>query len=514
MTIPPRIALVVITGALVPGLGTLEAQAVGVGSDEDGRILRVNPATGAPATVSQAGLLGDPLGIAVEPSGSLVVADASFAGGPGAVTRIDPATGAQALVTSGGNLVDPFGIAAEPSGALVVTDPLVGVIRVDPGTGVQSVVLPSGSFVPFAVAVEPGGDIVVAAFGQNDSVVLRIDPMTGLPTIVASLGAAAFPTGIAVEPSGDLVLTLIDLGGVSGEDIQGMVIRVDPDTGLRTILASGGGLNLPVGIAVEPTGGLVVTVGDFFGLRLGTPPGIVRVNPMNGSQTVLTSGSGLVLPFDIAVEPSGDLVVADAGALTVCEGLFATRTGTSGSDVIEGTGGPDVIIAGEGNDRVRASGDDDLVCGGSGNDRTRGGAGDDGLEGEGGRDLLNGQGGSDFLIGSTGNDRAAGGAGRDLAIGGKGRDRLRGQGGNDQLAGQRGADLLAGGPGRDTCNGGGGGDRVSQCENRPRRVLARATSASERESENRGGPWSLIRWPFDNAGSQVTPTAARPGTPR
>jgi Ca2+-binding RTX toxin-like protein len=505
---------VVVSGTLAPWLGMVDAQAVGVGSDEDGRVLRVNPGTGAPALVSQAGLLGDPLGIAVEASGDLVVADATFAGGPGAVTRIGPATGAQAVVTSGGNLVDPFGIAVEPTGGLLVTDPLVGVIRVHPGTGDQSVVLPSGSFAPFAVAVDAGGDIMVAAFGQDDSVVLRVDPVTGVPTIVASLGSESFPTGIAVEASGDLVVTLFNLGAVFEGELEGSVIRVDPDTGLRTILASGGGLNLPLGIAVEPAGGLVVTVGDFLGLALGTPPGIVRVNPVTGNQTLLTSGGGLVLPFGIAVEPGGDVMVADAGVLTLCGGLFATRTGTSGNDVIEGTGGPDVIIAGEGNDRVKGFGQTDLICAGEGNDRTRGGAGDDGLVGEGGRDLMDGQGGADFLIGSTGNDRAAGGAGRDLAAGGRGRDRLRGQGANDVLLGQRGADLLAGGPGRDFCNGGGGGDRLSTCENERRRVPPVATGALRTGRFSPVGPWSLVLALLDRAGAPLTLPGARPGTLR
>ena len=122
----------------------------------DGRIIRVDPASGAQAVVSAGGELVDPAGIAVAPDGTLFVVE-NVGVGPArdpAVVRIDPATGAQSVVTRGGNLCYPFGIAVEPNGVLVVTDfgdLIVGgqpqidcpqnfgaVYRVNPGTGAQS----------------------------------------------------------------------------------------------------------------------------------------------------------------------------------------------------------------------------------------------------------------------------------------------------------------------------------------------------------------------------------------
>ena len=51
----------------------------------------------------------------------------------------------------------------------------------------------------------------------------------------------------------------------------------------------------------------------------------------------------------------------------------ATILGTPGNDVIRGTEGPDVIVAGDGNDKVWGLGGDDVICGGLGNDRIDGG---------------------------------------------------------------------------------------------------------------------------------------------
>ena len=98
--------------------------ASGPTSGGDGRIIRVDPATGVQSLVSQGGELVDPAGIAVAPDGTLFVVE-NVGVGPArdpAVIRIDPATGAQSVLTRGGNLCYPFGIAIEPSGNLIVTD--------------------------------------------------------------------------------------------------------------------------------------------------------------------------------------------------------------------------------------------------------------------------------------------------------------------------------------------------------------------------------------------------------
>ena len=95
-----------------------------------------------------------------------------------------------------------------------------------------------------------------------------------------------------------------------------------------------------------------------------------------------------------------------------------------------------------------------LAAGTSGSDRMRGTAGPDLLFGLGGRDRIAGRGGNDLICGGTGADRLHGGAGDDVVIGGRGDDVVGGGAGDDVVRGDTGADQLVGGPGDDILRGG------------------------------------------------------------
>jgi ELWxxDGT repeat protein/VCBS repeat-containing protein len=102
-----------------------------------------------------------------------------------------------------------------------------------------------------------------------------------------------------------------------------------------------------------------------------------------------------------------DKIVGTSGADVI--------TGTGSKDEISGKGGDDVIDAGGGKDTVSAGRGDDVVSGGGGNDELNGGRGDDHLDGGDGKDDLHGGRGDDILIGGGGNDELDGGRGRDIA---------------------------------------------------------------------------------------------------
>ncbi len=87
--------------------------------------------------------------------------------------------------------------------------------------------------------------------------------------------------------------------------------------------------------------------------------------------------------------------------------------GTPWSDVINGSRGPDVILAGSGNDTVTGGADHDVIDGGSGNDSIDGGSDYDWLYGGSGDDTLIGGAGDDEIHGQTGNDELTGGSGGD-----------------------------------------------------------------------------------------------------
>jgi sugar lactone lactonase YvrE len=234
------------------------------GTDGRGALFRVDPGTGARTLVSDfgdptQGVTGSrPAGIAVEPSGDALVIDPSAGRNHrGALFRVDSMTGIRTLLSDFGDAEqgptgdDPVAIAIEPAGDILVADPSVGdgglLFRVNAETGARTVLSdladgiqgPTGTS-PAGVAVETSGTILVidssAGLAINGAL-FRVDPINGARTLLSDFGnALQGPTGgspahIAIEASGTIVVT--DTTAGSG----GLVFRVDPSTGMRTIVS-------------------------------------------------------------------------------------------------------------------------------------------------------------------------------------------------------------------------------------------------------------------------------------
>ena len=108
--------------------------------------------------------------------------------------------------------------------------------------------------------------------------------------------------------------------------------------------------------------------------------------------------------------------------------------------VIEGTEGPDVIVAADW---------DDGHFGGHGGNR---------------RHLIFGYGGNDLILGLGGADCVDGGGGNDKLFGNNGADVLLGRAGDDRVYGGHNDDYIDGGPDDDFCVGGQGDDTIVNCE--------------------------------------------------
>jgi sugar lactone lactonase YvrE len=274
--------------------------------------------------------------------GDLVVSDpAAFEGFLGGIIRVDPITGAQTTISSGGNFVQPWGIAIDDNGDIVVVD--TGrqfvddslILRVDPVTGAQTIVS-SGGFIdfPLDVAIDANGDLLVIDFGSPDQI-LRIDPITGAQTVLSSGGNLRTPISIAIDANGDLLV----LEEGSGFSIEPKILRIDPITGAQTIVFSGRGLSdgliKPQGIAIDEDGTLLIS--DEVNLATGR---IVRVDLVTGAQTEISFGGFLDSPTGIALEESGDIVVADLGFASGFGSLGITRVDPmTGVQTIVSSGG-------------------------------------------------------------------------------------------------------------------------------------------------------------------------------
>src|SRR5439155_20915990 len=93
------------------------------------------------------------------------------------------------------------------------------------------------------------------------------------------------------------------------EDSLGPIVRVDPVSGAQTLISTGGYLQRPQGIAVNGKNVYVTDVAtEDMNFGVGR---IIRIDQRNGNQTVLSEAGNLVGPVGITVAPNGDLIVGD-----------------------------------------------------------------------------------------------------------------------------------------------------------------------------------------------------------
>ena len=145
-------------------------------------------------------------------------------------------------------------------------------------------------------------------------VILRADPATGGLTEISRNGAQGdffrHPYDIAVAGDGSLLVA--DMGAFAtstDHTADGRIIRVDPVTGQQSLVTSGNLLVDPAGLTIAPDG--LIYVVENVG-TLGTPS-VISVNPATGAQTLVTQGGQLCYPFGIAAEADGSLLVTNYG---------------------------------------------------------------------------------------------------------------------------------------------------------------------------------------------------------
>jgi hypothetical protein len=261
-----------------------------------------------------------------------------------AVMSVDPVTGNRAIVSSvsppvgnGPNLCLLGPIVEDTDGSLLVGT--LGVIRVDPVTGDRTVVMNSDVgedsdwFNPNALALEADGSLIAdhSDYGYG---LLRIDPGTG-DWVVVTHDSTLLPIGAGPDlTNGELLLeadgNLIHVGGQS-------VVRVDVSSGDRTILSDGThGSGLPFttlyASAWGPGSNVYVVDFDFPDAR------IIAVHLVTGDRTEVSGpslGSGPLVnwPVGLALEPSGTLIVAEPLRILRVDPVTGNRSLVSGDGV-------------------------------------------------------------------------------------------------------------------------------------------------------------------------------------
>lgn len=271
---------------------------------------------GGSATAAQ---LAQPLGIAVDKSGNLYIADRGN-------NRIRKVTGSN-IATVAGNGLTNYG-----------------------GDGING--LGAQLNAPFAVAIDADGNVYTADSGNNrirrvsrDGVVSTFAG-NGTNGFGGDGGAAtaaqlSFPTGVAVDAGGNVFIA--DQG-------NNRIRRVGRDGIISTVAGSGAGgfsgdggaatsaaLNFPYGVAVDGTGNLYIA--DLYNNRVrmvGTNGVITTVAGLSGSgyegDGGPASAARLRFPTGVAVGPDGTLYIADYGNHAVravdSKGMIRTFAGT------------------------------------------------------------------------------------------------------------------------------------------------------------------------------------------
>jgi len=144
-----------------------------------------------------------------------------------------------------------------------------------------------------AVQLNPG-DIVYTDSGDaiNGGFVIKVDSNTGVKTVIASGGNLRMPFGVAVDSNGQIVVS-----------DSGRLIPIDPKTQIQTVIPdnSPGKLGSPYGSGIDISG---------HGLAANTQA-LVRVDPASGQATVLSSGVNFRAPLGVTVADNGEIFVAN-----------------------------------------------------------------------------------------------------------------------------------------------------------------------------------------------------------
>jgi hypothetical protein len=175
--------------------------------------------------------------------------------------------------------------------------------KVDPTTG-TTFLISSGGLLrdPSHILIDGAGGIWNAERSTARVGVVRTNPTDGSQTLVAAGPLLPRPTAIAFGGSSSLVV------GNSGVGVSHTLVRVDLLNGTQSLLATLSGMSGLQDVDVDAAGRIVVL--DFGSIGVGGGK-VVRFDPVTNQQSVVSAGGSLVNPTDLLIMPSGDFIVSN-----------------------------------------------------------------------------------------------------------------------------------------------------------------------------------------------------------
>jgi sugar lactone lactonase YvrE len=321
-----------------------------------------------------------PEGIAVDASGNLYVADT----GHSKIQKITPAGVVSILAGSSLNISyadgtgtdasfnDPIGITVDASGNLYVADTGNDTIRKITAEGMVTTLAgtarTSGStdgtgtaatfYYPRGIAVDASGNLYVGDTGNGE--IRKITPSSVVTTFAGTVGGSADGTGTSASFYLPRRIAVDADSNVYVADSSNNTIRKITPAGVVTTLAGTAGksgsadgtgtsasFNGPYGITVDASGNLYVADAFNSTIRKVTPAGVVTTLAGTAGKTGSVDGTGtsasFYVPYGITVDTSGNLYVADTFNCTIRKitpsGVVTTLAGTAWNyDYADGTG--------------------------------------------------------------------------------------------------------------------------------------------------------------------------------
>jgi VCBS repeat-containing protein len=280
---------------------------------------------------------------------------------------------------------------------------------------------PAGTLVGTIGASDPDGDGLTYSLVDNAGGRFALDPATGrltttiafdyeAATSYAIIARATDPDGLSVDRSIAVAVGDVNEAPTARPD----AVAVDEDATSPNLWSS------LLANDSDPDAGDHLSIASVN--TAGTLGHVLFDAATQSLRYVADNDSFDALPPGATAVDSFSYTITDTHGLTSTATVQVTVTGIADGVRID---------AGNGNDVVNGTGGEDLLSGGNGNDV---------MHGLGGHDRISGDNGDDVLFGDDGNDILLGGNGNDSLYGGNGDDRLEGGKGNDSLSGGAGAD--------------------------------------------------------------------------
>jgi hypothetical protein len=272
-----------------------------------GALHRFTPGS-PPRPIATSERLARPTAVAIDRDRTLVVAELR-PNEPGRIVRVDPTSGAVVTIADGWPLLTPVGVVVDDAGDLVVADLDAGsrldfprgslagmgaIYRVARTTGVPTLLSHDCCrWNASGLAPTATGELAVVDMGfkvfTGDGALTLVDPVSGVQRTVATSRPLLDPAGIATDATGTLFVT----DATNPQVGNAALLAVEPRSGAVTVLSTGAPITDPRALALGPDGDVVIVDSGV--------PAVYRIVLPERTLEVLASGDPLVVPYGVAV---------------------------------------------------------------------------------------------------------------------------------------------------------------------------------------------------------------------